>query len=145
MVALGNPIVGAPAVFGRPGLAGSAPGAGEPGLAGAAGLPASRTVGAGLPAGGGPAARTGIAGAGIGRPGTVGAVMIGGPPGIGGLTGGAMGTVAEGTEGGASAAFRVTRTVSFFKGTLDVCLEGAGGRFSLSLMRWQVFSCLGAQ
>jgi len=42
------------------------------------------------------------------------------------------GSVAEGKEGGASAAFRVTRTVSFFKGTLEVCFEGIF--FSLSLM-----------
>jgi hypothetical protein len=43
--------------------------------------------------------------------------------------------VAEGTAGGASAAFNVTRTVSFLSGTLDVCLDGAGGWFSFSLMR----------
>lgn len=61
----------------------------------------------------------------------------GGAVGTGGLTGGAIGTVADGTAGGASAAFKVTRTVSFFKGTLDVCLDGAGGRFSFSLMRSQ--------
>ena len=53
---------------------------------------------------------------------------------MGGLTGGAIGTVADGTAGGASAAFRVTLTVSFFRGTLDVCLDGAGW-FSFSLMR----------
>jgi hypothetical protein len=33
----------------------------------------------------------------------------------------------------------VTRTVSFLSGTLDVCLDGAGGWFSLSLMRSLVF------
>jgi hypothetical protein len=44
--------------------------------------------------------------------------------------------------GGASAALRVTRTVSFFKGTLDVCFDGTldvcfdGVLFSLSLMRF---------
>ncbi len=72
--------------------------------------------------------------------------------GTGGLTGGAIGTVAEGTAGGASAALRVTRTVSFFKGTLEVCLlkgtlevclDGDGGWFSLSLMRLQGFWILG--
>lgn len=64
-------------------------------------------------------------------------VAVGGAVGTGGLTGGAMGTVADGTAGGASAAFKVTRTVSFLRGTLDVCLDGAGGRFSFSLMRSQ--------
>jgi hypothetical protein len=29
----------------------------------------------------------------------------------------------------------VTRTVSFLRGTLDVCLDGVGGWFSFSLMR----------
>ena len=71
--------------------------------------------------------------------------------GTGGLTGADIGTVADGTAGGASAALRVTRTVSFFKGTLevcllrgtlDVCLDGDGGWFSLSLMRSQGFGCL---
>ena len=46
-----------------------------------------------------------------------------------------MGTVAEGIAGGASDALRVTRTVSFLRGTLDVCVDGAGGWFSFSLMR----------
>ena len=70
-------------------------------------------------------------------------VAVGGPPGTGGLTGGAIATVAEGMAGGASAAFKVMRTVSFFKGTLDVCLDGAGGWFSFSLMRSRVFGSLG--
>jgi hypothetical protein len=48
----------------------------------------------------------------------------GGAPGIGGFTGGAIGTAAEGTAG-ASVARRVTRTVSFFSGTLEVCFDGA--------------------
>jgi hypothetical protein len=100
-------------------------------------------VGAGAKVGA-PAGRSGIVGAG-GRGGPP--VAVGGPPvgvggavGMGGLTGGAIGTVADGTAGGASAAFRVTLTVSFFRGTLDVCLDGAGGWFSFSLMRWQGFN-----
>ena len=96
-----------------------------------AAAPARRIVGAGARAGA-PAARSGIVGAGgLGGP----PVAVGGAVGTGGLTGGAMGTVADGTAGGASAALRVTRTVSFFRGTLDVCLDGAGGWFSFSLMR----------
>ncbi len=110
---------------------------GAPGRAGDSGAPdvAKRIVGAGDMVGG-PAVRSGMVGAGDGRsaPGTV---AVGGPPGTGGLTGGAIGTVAEGTAGGASAAFKVTRTVSFLRGTLEVCLEGAGGWFSFSLMRTQ--------
>ncbi len=43
------------------------------------------------------------------------------------------GKEAAGTAGGASEALSVTRTVSFFKGTLDVILES--GLFSFSLMR----------
>jgi hypothetical protein len=62
-------------------------------------------------------------------------VGVGGAVGTGGFTGGAMGTVADGTAGGASAAFKVIRTVSFLRGTLDVCLDGAGGMFSFSLMQ----------
>ena len=67
--------------------------------------------------------------------------------GTGGLTGGAIGTVAEGTAGGASAAFNVTRTVSFLsgtlevcllKGTLEVCFEGLGDWFSFSLILFSV-------
>ena len=112
MVGAGAPAVGAPA--GRSGIVG----AGAPGAVGA------------------PAVRRGMVGAGAGGRGAAeGAVAVGGPPGIGGRTGGASGTVAEGTAGGASAAFRVTRTVSFFRGTLDVCLDGLGDWFSLSLMR----------
>lgn len=96
-----------------------------PGRAGAVGVAvARRIVGAGALGGGAPAVRRGMVGAGAGGrgapPETVGA---GGAVGTGGLTGGAIGTVAEGTAGGASAAFKVTRTVSFLSGTLDVCLE----------------------
>lgn len=35
---------------------------------------------------------------------------------------------------GASAAFKVTRTVSFFSGTLEVCDDGLFSLFSFSLM-----------
>ena len=101
---------------------------------------ARRIVGAGDMAGA-PAVRRGMVGAG-GR-GAPPAVGVGGAVGTGGLTGGAMGTVADGTAGGASAAFKVIRTVSFFRGTLDVCLDGAGGWFSLSLMRSEGFASLG--
>jgi hypothetical protein len=100
-----------------------------PGEIGAADV-AKRIVGAGAGAVGAPAVRNGIVGAGaVGRGGAIGGWVGvgGGPPGTGGRTGGAIGTVAEGTAGGASAAFKVTRTVSFLSGTLDVCLVGAGG------------------
>jgi hypothetical protein len=66
-----------------------------------------------------PTERSGIVG--------LGAVGVGGAPGTGGRAGGAIGTVEDGTAGGASAAFKVTRTVSFLRGTLDVCLDGTGG------------------
>ena len=90
-----------------------------------------------------------MVGAGTGALGVVGApdggcVAVGGAAvGAGGATGGVgglivgaglFGSVAEGTDGGESAAFRVTRTVSFFSGTLDVCFEGV--LFSFSLMRF---------
>ncbi len=114
---------------------------------------ASLTVGAPW-AVGAPAVRRGMVGAGAGGLGTVGAPApgivavgglgaVGGPEagggtgGAGGLTGtagaGGAGRVADGTAGGASAALSVTRTVSFFNGTLEVCLDG--GLFSFSLMR----------
>lgn len=115
------------------------------GAPGAVGAPGGRSGEVGAPAG-----RSGMVGAGAGArggPPTVGAVGAGGGParvavggrttgaaagdvGVGGATTGAGGPAA----GGASAAFRVTRTVSFFRGTLDVCLDGAGW-FSFSLMR----------
>jgi hypothetical protein len=46
--------------------------------------------------------------------------------GVGGLIMGAglPMSVADGTARGASEAFRVTRTVSFFRGTLEVCFDG---------------------
>jgi hypothetical protein len=104
-------------------------------------LVASLIVGA--PTVGAPAVRNGMVGAGAGGLGAVGAPEAGAPTvGVGGATGGVgglivgaglAGSVAEGTAGGASAAFRVTRTVSFFNGTLEVCFDG--GLFSFSLMR----------
>jgi len=74
-----------------------------------------------------------------------GAVGVGGAPGTGGRAGGAIGMVADGTAGGASAAFKVTRTVSFLRGTLDVCLDGMGGWFSFSVMRVRNFDALRAE
>ena len=85
-------------------------------------------AGAAAPAVGAPGVRSGIVGAGRGAPvgvgAAAGAVGVGG---VGGLTGGAVGTVEEGTAGGASAALSVTRTVSFLRGTLEVCFDGEGG------------------
>ena len=118
-----------------------------------------RTVGAGIVPGSATDARSGMVGAGVipddipgdiagaptaGRSGTVGGAVSGrgAPPGTGGLTGGAMGIVADGLAGGASDAFNVIRTVSFFSGTLDVCLDGAVGWFSFSLMRSDVVSSI---
>lgn len=101
-----------------------------------------RTVGAAMVPGSATDERSGIVGAGViaagptaGRSGTVGGATSGrgAPPGTGefmgtgGLTGGRMGTVADGLAGGASDAFKVIRTVSFFSGTLDVCWDGAVG------------------
>jgi hypothetical protein len=40
------------------------------------------------------------------------------------IAGGATGMAAEGIAGGASDALMVTRTVSFFNGTLEVCFDG---------------------
>lgn len=114
--------------LGKVGVLAGAPGGlsgevGDAGLSGAAEV-ASLMVGAGAVA------------AAAGRSGTVGAADggRGAPAGTGGRTGGASGTVADGTAG-ASAALRVTRTVSFLRGTLEVCLDGVGGWFSFSLMR----------
>ena len=69
--------------------------------------------------------------------------------GVGGLIVGAglTGSVADGTAGGESEALSVKRTVSFFKGTLDVCfdgtlevcLDGVLISFSFSLMRLWFF------
>ncbi len=79
-------------------------------------------VGAGAGGRGGPAA-----GGAVGTGGAVG--------GVGGRTAGAPGTVAVGAAGGASAALSVTRTVSFFNGTLEVCLDGCWDCGSLSDIR----------
>lgn len=146
-VAFGRAIVGGPPAPGR--------------IAPVGAEDASRIVGAGAIVGA-PAARRGMVGAGAGGRGGP-PVGVGGPPGTGGLTGGAIGTVAEGTAGGASDAFRVTRTVSFLRGTLDVCLpsgtlevclprgtldvclDGDGGWLSFSLMRSQGFVTFGAE
>lgn len=57
---------------------------------------------------------------------TVGASLIGFCASVGGRG-------AKGIAGGASEALSVTRTVSFFKGTLEVILEA--GMLSFSLMR----------
>jgi hypothetical protein len=85
----------------------------------AAGASASGTVGGGV--NGGTTAGTGMVGlgvaAGVKR---IGVVSVGGKE-------------AAGTAGGASEALSVTRTVSFFKGTLEVSL--LAGVFSFSLMR----------
>jgi hypothetical protein len=103
----------------------------------------------GAPTVGAPAVRSGIVGAGVGGFIAVGApdggciisgfVAVGAGGAVGGTGGlivgaGLAGSVAEGMAGAASAALRVTRTVSFFKGILEVCLDG--GVFSLSLMRF---------
>lgn len=108
----------------------------------------------GAPAVGGDAVRSGMVGAGVGILGAVGAPAGGrvaeggiGAVGTGGAMGGAggltvgaglFGSAADGTAGGASAALRVTRTVSFFSGTLEVCFEGV--LFSFSLMRFGFFA-----
>lgn len=138
-----------PGVVGAPGERSGIVGAPEPiggrGAPGAVGAPGGRSGAVGAPE-----ARRGIVGAGAGArggPPTVGAVGGGGGPprvAVGGrTTGAAPGEVGVGAAttgaggpaaGGASAAFKVTRTVSFFRGTLDVCLDGAGW-FSFSLMR----------
>lgn len=133
---------GAPAV--RSGTVGAAP---PPAPIGAVEV-ASRIVGEGAPpALGAPGVRSGMVGAGaagLGR---------GGPPGTVALGGGAIGAVgaegaiggrgadgttggpAEGVLGGLSAAFKVTRTVSFLRGTLG----GFGGSVSFGLMQAAFF------
>lgn len=88
-----------------------------------------RIVGAGAGALGAPAGRRAIVGAGAGAvgrgaPPTVGAATLGAggadmPLGIGGFGAGG----APGAAGGASDALRVTRTVSFLSGMVEVCLE----------------------
>lgn len=86
---------------------------------------------------GGPAVLRGIVGAGAGGALAVGAGKLGAGTvatggGVGALTVGVGGFGITGADGGAtgagatgaSLAFSVTRTVSFFKGMLEVCLEG---------------------
>lgn len=99
------------------------------------------TVGAGAGAEGlgGPAGAVAVGG--LGAKGALGAT---GAAGAGGAAG------AEGAEGaaGASEAFRVTRTVSFFKGTAEVLVIGLGGFGASSLIVCDVwlrtFPVLGA-
>jgi hypothetical protein len=69
---------------------------------------------------------TGTTGLGVGTGAGVGTSRVGEFGFVGGRE-------AEGTAGGASDALSVTRTVSFFKGTLEVILEA--GSLSFSLMR----------
>ncbi len=134
-----------PGVVGAPGERSGMVGAPEPiggrGAPGAVGAPGGRRGAVGAPE-----ARRGIVGAGAGARGGPPTVGVGAPPKVavgGRTTGAAPGAVGVGAAttgaggpaaGGASAAFSVTRTVSFFRGTLDVCLDGAGW-FSFSLMR----------
>lgn len=81
---------------------------------------------------GGPAVLRGIVGAGAGGALAVGAGTVATGGGVGALTVGVGGFGITGADGGAtgagatgaSLAFSVTRTVSFFKGMLEVCLEG---------------------
>lgn len=150
-VAFGRPTVGAPPLRGAFAVFKATVGAPI-----GAFVVASLIVGAPAVMGRGAAVLSGIVGAGAGAfgargappaTGGLGALGVGGGTGaaegaggVGGLTGGeggaigaGEGRVAEGTEGGASAAFNVTRTVSFFSGMLEVCLDGV--LFSGSLMR----------
>lgn len=127
---VGAPTVGgfAAVLRGMVGAGAGAPAVGGLGAEGTGGLAAEGAVGAmGAPAVGGlgaPAMGAGAVGA-FGGPAT-------GAAAVGGLTGAGVERFAEGTAGGASAALSVTRTVSFFNGTLEVCLEA--GLFSFSLM-----------
>jgi len=130
-VAFGNEItpVGAPTVFSGIVGAGAGRAVGAPAVfRGIVGAGAGRAVGA-------PTALKGIVGAGPGRAvGAGGAKPVGATVGAVGTTGAAAIGGGNGTARGASAAFNVTRTVSFFKGTLDVCLDGSGCWFSGSVM-----------
>lgn len=68
---------------------------------------------------------------------TIGAVGDGGlgaTGGAGGAVGGATGVTAAEGAAGASLAFNVTRTVSFFKGMLEVCLDGVFWSSLMGLM-----------
>jgi len=90
--------------------------------AGGGGVPGAVAVGTGTPGT--------VATGGRGMP-TVGVGGIGATGAIGGAEGGATGAVGGATglieadgESGTSLALRVTRTVSFFNGMLEVCLDG---------------------
>lgn len=153
-VALGSPTVAGPAGLVPPGSGAFAVFSAMVGAPTGALVVASLMVGAPV-AGGAPAVLRGIVGAGAGALGAVGAPAglvaeggvgaVGAPAAVGGLggpatgaeggfgaVGGLAGRLADGTAGGASAALSVTLTVSFFKGTLEVCLDG--GLFSFSLI-----------
>lgn len=169
MVGAPNGVVGAPGFVAVPGLSAmvGAPIDDAPGAVGAVGAPmgavevARRIVGTGAPAvetpplrsgtvgigapaiGGAPAARSAAVGGGVagvdGRGAGEGKVAVGGKLGAGGLTGGAIGMAEDGMAGGLSEAFKVTRTVSFLSGTLEVCLDGGGSGGWFSLMHSQVY------
>lgn len=72
----------------------------------------------------------------VGGPEVAGFGALGAEGGVGAFAVAVGGSVADGMAGGASAALSVTRTVSFFKGTLEVCLEGVLFSLSFSLMRF---------
>lgn len=102
------------------------------------GTPAAGAVLRGMVAAGAGRGAPPTAGA-VGAGGAVRTVGAGGAVGVGGRTAGAVDAPAPGEAGGASAAFRVTRTVSFFSGMLEVCFDGVG---SFSLIRSRGFgSC----
>lgn len=133
-------------------VAGARPGIAPAVLRGTVGAPEpavlSRMVGAAVGRAMGPAVLRGMVGAGAGGApgavaegtGTPGTVATGGRAiptvGVGGLgaigavggetgaVGGATGVIEADGEAGTSLALRVTRTVSFFNGMLEVCLDG---------------------
>ena len=74
---------------------------------------------AGPAEGGAPGVLKGMVGAGAGG---LGAPAVGAGGGVG-----AEGAVLRGMVGAGGSAFKVTRTVSFFKGTADVFFIGVGG------------------
>ena len=74
----------------------------------------------------------------IGAVGVGGLGATGGAGGAIGAVGGAMGVTAAEGVAGASLAFKVTRTVSFFKGILEVCLDGVFWSSLMGLMVCEV-------
>lgn len=70
----------------------------------------------------------------IGAVGDGGLGATGGAGGAIGAVGGATGVTAAEGAAGASLAFNVTRTVSFFKGMLEVCLDGVFWSSLMGLM-----------